>query len=237
MSIHKPLLNIKSIYIINKILSNLLQFRMFKLIRYNKNIQKKLGINYIKKYKMIEIEIIPDTFGQFINIDEENDKYCHIYFNGNDEEKKSKKLTSEDKVTKIKIILDYEIKSFAKLFSNCCCKKIIFNNFIRNDINNMRYMFTNCQMLKYINLSNFRTENVLDMSGMFSGCHSLEEINLSSFNACNTTKISFMFSGCQLLKSIDLSKFNAKKITEMFGTFDKCYSLKFIDITGLNTQN
>ena len=42
----------------------------------------------------------------------------------------------------------------------------------------MRYMFTNCQMLKYINLSNFRTENVLDMSGMFSGCHSLEEINL-----------------------------------------------------------
>ena len=63
---------------------------MLKLIKYNKNIQKKLNIN-IKKYRTIEIEIIPsDSFGQFINIDKENEKYCHIYFNDNDNEKKSK---------------------------------------------------------------------------------------------------------------------------------------------------
>ena len=64
---------------------------MLKLIKYNKNMQKKLDINYIKKYKMIEIEIIPDdSFGQFINIDEKNDKYCQVYFKGNDEKKSQK---------------------------------------------------------------------------------------------------------------------------------------------------
>ena len=212
MSIPQPLLKIKSIFILNKILSKFSRIRLLKLIKYNKNIQKKLNIN-IKKYRTIEIEIIPsDSFGQFINIDKENEKYCHIYFNDNDNEKKIKKLTSTDKVTKIKIILDYEIKSFANLFSNCNCnKEIIFKNFIRNDINNMRYMFSYCKMLEYINLSKFNTENVTDMSGMFCDCHILEVIDLSYFNACNVTDIAFMFSGCAFLKSIDLSKFNAKK--------------------------
>ena len=139
MSTPQPLLKIKSKYILCEILSNLLQIRLLKLIKYNKNMQKKLDINYIKKYKMIEIEIIPDdSFGQFINIDEKNDKYYHVYFNDNNEEKKVKKIVSTDKVKKIRIILDYEIKSFFHLFMDCCCnKKIIFKNFIRNDINNM----------------------------------------------------------------------------------------------------
>ena len=212
MSTPQPLLKIKSKYILCEILSNLLQIRLLKLIKYNKNMQKKLDINYIKKYKMIEIEIIPDdSFGQFINIDEKNDKYYHVYFNDNNEEKKVKKIVSTDKVKKIRIILDYEIKSFFHLFMDCCCnKKIIFKNFIRNDINNMRGMFYNCKMLKYIDLSEFRTENVTDMYSMFGGCP-LEAIDLSSFNACNVTDISFMFSGNKFLKSIDLSKFNAKK--------------------------
>ena len=155
MSIPQPLLKIKSIFILNKILSKFSRIRLLKLIKYNKNIQKKLNIN-IKKYRTIEIEIIPsDSFGQFINIDKENEKYCHIYFNDNDNEKKIKKLTSTDKVTKIKIILDYEIKSFANLFSDYCHKKIIFKNFIRNDINNMRYIFSNWKCLYILIYLNF----------------------------------------------------------------------------------
>ena len=90
MSIPQPLLKIKSIFILNKILSKFSRIRLLKLIKYNKNIQKKLNIN-IKKYRTIEIEIIPsDSFGQFINIDKENDKYCHIYFNDNDDKKNQK---------------------------------------------------------------------------------------------------------------------------------------------------
>ena len=101
MSNNQPFLEIKSKYIAYKILSNLLEIKLLKLIKYNKNIQKKLDINYIKKYKMIEIEIIPDdNFGKFINIDEKNDKYCHVFFN-DDEEKKVKKISSGDKLKKL----------------------------------------------------------------------------------------------------------------------------------------
>ena len=51
MSIPQPLLKIKSIFILNTILSNLLQIRLLKLIKYNKNMQKKLDINNIKNVK------------------------------------------------------------------------------------------------------------------------------------------------------------------------------------------
>ena len=56
---------------------------------------------------MIEIEIIPDdNFRKFINIDEKNDKYCHVFFNDDGKEKKVKQISSGDKVKKIRIILD-----------------------------------------------------------------------------------------------------------------------------------
>ena len=51
---------------------------------------------------MIEIEIIPDdNFGKFINIDEKNDKYCHVFFNDDDKEKKLNKYHLEIKLKKL----------------------------------------------------------------------------------------------------------------------------------------
>ena len=41
----------------------------------------------------------------------------------------------EDKVTKIKIIIDYQVKSFKKLFKEChCIESINFKKFYRNNI-------------------------------------------------------------------------------------------------------
>ena len=60
MSTPQPLLKIKSKIIMNKILSNLIEIKKLKLIKYNKNIQKRLNIN-INDYKecsSIELEII-----------------------------------------------------------------------------------------------------------------------------------------------------------------------------------
>ena len=45
MSTPQPLLKIKSKIIMNKILSNLIEIKKLKLIKYNKNIQKRLNIN------------------------------------------------------------------------------------------------------------------------------------------------------------------------------------------------
>ena len=89
---------------------------------------------------------------KFINIDENDDLYYHIYFNDNNEEIKNKyEINEEDKVTKIKIIIDYQVKSFKDLFSYCCSIEFInFKKFYRNNITNMSYMFRGCSSLKYI---------------------------------------------------------------------------------------
>ena len=65
-------------------------------------------------YSSIEIEIKPvkNEYGKFIEMNEENKKYFHIYFNNNKEEIKRNYLNENDNVEKIKIIIDYQIKSF-----------------------------------------------------------------------------------------------------------------------------
>ena len=100
--------------------------------------------DFFEKFSSIELEIIPiqNEYGPFVNIKEEDEKkYFHIYFNDNKEEINKTELNEEDKVSKINIIIDYQIKSFKKLFFYCeCIESINFKQFYRNDITNMSYM-------------------------------------------------------------------------------------------------
>ena len=117
--------NIKSRYILSKIYNNMTIKKKLKIVKYNKRIQNRINLS-IKDYKeysetftTIEIEIIPtkDKYGKFININENDKLYYHIYFNDNKEEIKNKyEIDEQDKVKKIKIIIDYQAKSFYKLF-------------------------------------------------------------------------------------------------------------------------
>ena len=120
---------IKSNYFLEKLYDNILKKKTLEIVKYNKKIQNRLSIN-IKDYKeysetftSIEMEIIPrkNIYGRFINIINENDElYYHIYFNDNINEIKNKyEIKEEDKVNKIKIIIDYQIISFEKLFYWC----------------------------------------------------------------------------------------------------------------------
>ena len=61
--------------------------------------------DYKKYYEEIEIEIIPakGKYGRFINIDENDKLYFHIYFNDNEKEiKNNYEIYKEDKVKKLK---------------------------------------------------------------------------------------------------------------------------------------
>jgi surface protein len=163
-----------------------------------------IDIGDYKDYSPIEIELIPHKgiYGNFINIlDNEDAKYYHIYFN-EDSEIKNKFFISEDdnNITKIKIIIDKEIKSFYKLFDGVqCIKSIKFNQLYRRTITNMSYMFNDCTLLEEINLNNFNTQNVSDMSYMFNNCNKLKKLNLDKFNTQNVTDMNHMFSGCNSL--------------------------------------
>ena len=136
--------NIKNRYILSKIYYNMTKKKKLEIVKYNKRIQNRINlsvknyIEYSETFTPIEIEIIPtkDKYGRFININENDKLYYHIYFNDNKEEIKNKyKINKKDKIAKIKIIIDYQVKSFKELFSGCkCIESINFKKFYRNNI-------------------------------------------------------------------------------------------------------
>ena len=131
---------IKSDYFLQKLYDNMTKKKKLEIVKYNKKIQNRINLS-VKNYKEysetftpIEIEIIPrkKKYGKFININENDKLYYHIYFNDNKEEIKNKyEIDEQDKVTKIKIIIDYQVKSFKELFFWCECIKYFFNKISR----------------------------------------------------------------------------------------------------------
>ena len=242
---------LKSDYFIRKFFGYMSQKRALKTIKYNKNIQKRIDINinhykdYSEKYSSIELEIIPikERYGEFINIKDENKKYYHIYFNGNKEKEiKSTSLNKNHNISKINIIIDYQVKSLNNLFSNyicncTCIESINFKIFYRNNVTDMSFMFSRCSSLKELNLNNFNTNNVTNMECMFYDCSSLQELNLNNFKTNNVTNMSRMFCRCSLLKELNLYNFNTNNVTDMRAMFSGCSSLKELNINNFKTNN
>ena len=240
----RPILkNIRSNYILKKIFNNLKQTVLLNIIRYNKELKNRSDKNinhYIKEYSKIKIELIPMEFesGKFINIEKEYKPYIHIYFNDKKVEEKRNYIKENDKISKIKIEIDNEVKSLSKLFEDCKCLKII--NFIKfdiQDVEDMSFMFNRCWSLKKINFTKFKTNNVLNMSYMFSECSELREIDFTKFNTNKVTNMSYMFNRCSSLKELDLSNFNTNNVLDMSHMFYICSSLEKINLSNFDTKN
>ena len=247
---------IKSNYILKKLFNNLHQRKALKIIKNNKKIQKRLNINinHYKEcseiYSTIEIEIfaVDDKSCNYVSFDKKDELFYHIEIKDiinmnckndiNNKKNKSNNLVPEYKINIVSIKIDYQVKSFYKLFyDQKCIKSIYFKKFFRKNINNMKYMFCHCSSLKKIDLSNFNTDKVTDMSYMFSYCSSLKEIDLSKFNTEKVTDMNSMFSYCSLLTEINLSNFNTNNVNDMGAMFSNCSSLKVINISNFNTSN
>jgi len=149
--------NVKSLYILKRIINHIYKKNFLNIIRYNKNLQTKFNIelNDYKELSEIEIEIFPDKrncVGKFINILNQKERpYYHIYFNDNKEEINRNYLVLKDNVQKIKIIISNHAKSINELFKDCKCIAFInFINFKRDNIGDTNNMFTRCSSLKQI---------------------------------------------------------------------------------------
>ena len=71
-------------------------------------------------------------------------------------------IEEEDKVTRIKIIIDYQVKSFKDLFYECkCIESINFKKFYRNNITDMRCMFFRCSEELKMKIRN-QYNNIID---------------------------------------------------------------------------
>ena len=176
---NNQLKNVKSDYFIQKFFGYMSERKYLETIRYSKSIQKRININinhykaYSEEYSSIELDIIPmkGKCCKFININKEDKKYIHIYFNDNKKKEIENTSLYKNNVSKISIIIDYQIKSFSEFFFICrCIESIKFKKFYRNNVTDMSCMFYGSSSLKKLNLNNFNTNNVTNMSNMFSGC-------------------------------------------------------------------
>ena len=238
--------NIKSNYILKIIFKNNLSDNQFmNLIKYNKKLQKRLNIsiNDFKTFKKIEIEVTPIEeleIGEkytFINFNEKNKSFYHIYFDNNKDEINRTYITKEDNIKKIKIIIDEEINSLSAIFKSCyCLRKINFTKFNRYDITKMNEMFGECDELNYLNINKLKTDKVTTMSHMFNGCYSLKKLNISKFNTSNVIDMRYMFSGCSSLEELNLSNFDTSNVENMSYMFSVCDSLKVLNISNFNTS-
>ena len=256
--------NIKSKYILKIIFNHLRKVKLFPIIKYNKKLQSELKFNfhdyreYIHTLSPIEIELklVDNEYGKFINIPEEDKDYYHIYFNNSSKETKRNYTNEKDQVKAIKIIIDHQVTSLRYLFDRCyCVQSIVFNEFTRNNITDMNGMFKWCKSLKILDLSNFNPENVTDMREMFFCCSSLTELNLSKFNSkivIKDTNMREMFFECLSLEKIIFSDFysdyysddnidsdnnkNKKFNYDIKNIFDGCKKLKKIEISDFNSD-
>ena len=108
--------NLKSDYILIKVLRILPKYKSLDIVKYNKRLQKRVhfDINDYKEYSQlytpieVELKLVDkndDANEKFINISDEDKEYFHIYFNNSNEEIKRFYVNKNDKVQIIKIII------------------------------------------------------------------------------------------------------------------------------------
>ena len=122
MEVESILLNIKSNFIIKKIFAYMDKPKLMKIINHNKILQKRLNLS-LEKYKeyfeilspiIIEINIAENNHDLFINAHKD---YFHAYFDDNKKEIKRNRINEWENVKKIKVIINYQIKSSLLLVS------------------------------------------------------------------------------------------------------------------------
>ena len=104
---------LRSDYFLKLLFNNLEKKKLLEIIKYNKNIKKRINLNindykqYSEIYSSIELEIIPakNKYSKFININGKDKTYYHIYFNNNKEEINRNFINKDDNIKNINIII------------------------------------------------------------------------------------------------------------------------------------
>ena len=208
-----------------------------EIIIKNEDINKEIRIinSYDESFRKRNFSKIMDEFKNEKNIKD----CCKIKINGNliSPFQYFYKFQNEGKYI-IKYSFSNMLPNINYMFSDCKLLTYMdLSNFKMQNINNIGGMFYGCNSLKSIDLSNFETQKVNNMGYLFYGCNSLKSIDLSNFDTQNVNNISYMFYGCNSLSSIDISNFKTKNVNDMNGMFWGCKSLKFINLLNFKTQN
>lgn len=127
----------------------------------------------------------------------------------------------------LEVIGGASLKSASSIFKKCNLERLILNEFVTDNIIDMRGMFESA-CIKQLDISRFNTSKVTDMNQMFkyfSTDNKLSELDFSKFDTSNVTDMTAMFKCCGLerldLHSFDVS--NVKHMEQMFSYSSASY--------------
>ena len=97
---------LKSNFILKKIFNIITKNKSLLIVRCNKKLQNRLNLSindykeYSELYSSIELELklVDNKYGKFINIPDKDEEYYHIYFNNSNEKKKRNHLKKKRKL-------------------------------------------------------------------------------------------------------------------------------------------
>lgn len=128
------------------------------------------------------------------------------------------------------------VEDMSYMFCECeALTSLDVSNFNTSKVTNMHDMFAFCSALNTLNLAVFNTSNVTNMSGMFASCSALSSLNISNFETSNVTTMNGMFFGCSALTSLNLSNFDTSKVKDMYEMFLNCSSFTSLDLSSFIT--
>ena len=130
------------------------------------------------------------------------------------------------------------VEDMSYMFGNCnSLSSLDLSKLNTAKVENMAYMFYYCRSLSSLNLSNINAANVKNMAYMFYYCRSLSSLNLSNINAANVKNMAYMFYYCRSLSSLNLSNINTANVKNMAYMFYYCQSLSSLNLSNINTAN
>jgi len=155
--------------------------------------------------------------------------------------KKTKRYEEDDEL-EVRLIGAENIIDISYMFSKCnSLLSLDFSKWKNNNVENMRCMFTHCNLSSLPNeISNIDTSKVTNMGSLFKKCEFLLTLpDISKWNTSNVRYMNNMFEECESLFSLpDISKWHTGNVIDMSNIFSKCKSLAFIpDISKWNTKN
>jgi surface protein len=121
------------------------------------------------------------------------------------------------------------------MFNNCVLFEYVdLSAFDFSEVVDMEYMFNNCLSIKEIRFpENINTSKVTDMTHLFCNCSKLGIIDFKDFDTDNVKDMSYMFYNCESLENANFSNFNTCKVKDMSYMFTGCINLKQADFSSL----
>ena len=110
-------------------------------------------------------------------------------------------------------------------------------------VNNMSFMFYNCEYLSQLDVSSWNTSNVINTSSMFENCHAIKELDLNNWDTHNLVDMSSMFRMRvdahyvlnSSLQRLMISEWDTSNVTNMQKVFYGNGELEELDISKWNT--